>query len=79
MPWYFERSGVAVVSKPVVLMFGGTGASTLGDLWSWNGTRWIRLSTSGPPRATMRYWRSMAAGSGSCCSVVAPSWSGRFH
>jgi len=36
-------------SRRVVLMFGGSGAATLGDLWSWNGTRWARLSTSGPP------------------------------
>ena len=32
-----------------VLLFGGNGATTLGDLWSWDGTRWTRLSTSGPP------------------------------
>ena len=46
------RSGHAMTyddARRVVLMFGGTGASTLGDLWSWNGTSWTRLSTSGPP------------------------------
>jgi len=46
------RSGHAMVyaaSRGVVLMFGGRGVATLGDLWSWNGTRWARLSTSGPP------------------------------
>ncbi|HUQ83442.1 MAG TPA: hypothetical protein VM076_19970 [Gemmatimonadaceae bacterium] len=45
------RSGHAMVfddARRVTLMFGGSGASTLGDLWSWDGTRWTRLSTSGP-------------------------------
>src|SRR5688572_27898206 len=46
------RSGHAMTyddARRVVQMFGGTGASTLGDLWSWNGTQWTRLSTTGPP------------------------------
>lgn len=46
------RSGHAMVyddARRVVLLFGGNGATALGDLWSWNGTRWSRLATSGPP------------------------------
>jgi len=45
------RSGHAMVydeARRVVLLFGGSGPSTLGDLWSWDGTRWMRLSTTGP-------------------------------
>lgn len=44
------RSGHAMAYDPVrrvVLMFGGSGSATFGDLWSWNGTRWTRLATSG--------------------------------
>jgi hypothetical protein len=36
-------------ARHLVLLFGGNGATTLGDLWSWDGMRWTRLSTSGPP------------------------------
>jgi hypothetical protein len=46
------RSGHAMAyddARHVVLMFGGSGSSTFGDLWSWDGSRWNRLSTSGPP------------------------------
>jgi hypothetical protein len=46
------RSGHAMAyddARRVVLMFGGSGSTTFGDLWSWDGTRWMRLSTSGPP------------------------------
>jgi hypothetical protein len=46
------RSGHAMVyddARHVVLMFGGNGTATLGDLWSWDGVRWTRLATSGPP------------------------------
>jgi hypothetical protein len=45
------RSGHAMVydeARRVVLLFGGSGASTLGDLWAWDGTRWTRLATTGP-------------------------------
>ena len=48
------RSGHAMAYDPgrrVVLMFGGSGSATLGDLWSWDGARWTRLATSGPPAA----------------------------
>ena len=46
------RSGHAMAydaARRVVLMFGGSGSTTLGDLWSWDGARWTRLATSGPP------------------------------
>jgi hypothetical protein len=29
-------------ARRVVLMFGGSGSTMLGDLWSWDGTRWMR-------------------------------------
>ena len=46
------RSGHAMAyddARHVVLLYGGAGATMLGDLWSWDGARWTRLSTSGPP------------------------------
>ena len=36
-------------ARHVVLLFGGNGSTTFGDLWSWDGSRWTRLSTNGPP------------------------------
>jgi hypothetical protein len=45
------RSGHAMAyddTRRVTLMFGGAGSAMLGDLWSWDGSRWSRLSTSGP-------------------------------
>src|SRR5262245_25207162 len=46
------RSGHAMAyddARRVVLLFGGASTTMLGDLWSWDGGRWTRLSTSGPP------------------------------
>jgi hypothetical protein len=46
------RSGHAMAyddARHVVLLYGGAGSTMLGDLWSWDGNRWLRLSTSGPP------------------------------
>jgi hypothetical protein len=44
-----------------VLLFGGQGSQYpvyLGDMWSWNGTAWTRLSPPASPPATT--WTSMA-------------------
>lgn len=45
------RSGHAMAYEPrrhAVVMFGGTGAEPLGDLWAWDGRAWSQLSATGP-------------------------------
>ena len=57
------REGHAVTYdslRRLTLVFGGSsqpyyGLGDLADLWSWDGSEWVVLSTSGPP------WRALAA------------------
>jgi hypothetical protein len=45
------RSAHAMVydeARGVTLLFGGSGSALFGDTWTWNGTRWTRVATTGP-------------------------------
>ncbi|MBC7897906.1 MAG: hypothetical protein H7066_20970 [Cytophagaceae bacterium] len=45
------RSAHAMVhdeARGVTLLFGGSGTTTFGDTWTWNGPAWTRVATTGP-------------------------------
>ena len=35
-------------ARGVTLLFGGSGSTTFGDTWTWNGQTWTRVATTGP-------------------------------